>query len=65
MSQAEWLTDFRMVATQLFIFIFIHLLFKRSSHGVVTNVLDNDSVVSEFELQSCYYVHFRSTLKKG
>ena len=29
-----------------------------SPRGVVANVLNCDSVVSEFELQSCYYVHF-------
>ena len=28
--------------------------------GVVINVLDSDIVVSEFELQSRYYVHFRT-----
>ena len=27
---------------------------------VVANVLDCSMVVSEFELQSCYYVHFRT-----
>ena len=26
--------------------------------GIVTNVLDYDILVSEFELQSCYYVDF-------
>ena len=28
--------------------------------GVVANVLDCNIVVSEFELQSCYYVHFQT-----
>ena len=38
---------------------------ERSFCGVVTNVLDYDIVVSEFELQSRYYVHFRTnTLRK-
>ena len=33
---------------------------------VVVNVLGWGIVVSEFELQSCYYVHFRTnTLGKG
>ena len=27
-------------------------------HGAVDKVLDCDIVVSEFELQSCYYIHF-------
>ena len=32
----------------------------------MTNVLGCDTVVSEFELQSCYYVHFQiNTLCKG
>ena len=34
--------------------------------GVVANELDCDIVVNEFELQSLYYVHFRTnTLRKG
>ena len=38
----------------------------RSPHGIVANVLDCDIVVSKFELQSLYYVHFRTnTLRKG
>ena len=28
--------------------------------GVVGNALDCNIVVSEFELQSCYHVHFRT-----
>ena len=28
--------------------------------NVMANVLDCDNIVSEFELQSCYYVHFRT-----
>ena len=31
----------------------------RSPHGVVTKAPDSDFVVSEFERQSRYYVHFR------
>ena len=31
-----------------------------SSHGVVNYVLDCDILVSESELQSRYYVHFRT-----
>ena len=34
--------------------------------GVMVKVLDCEIVVSEFELQSRYYVHFRTnTLEKG
>ena len=37
-----------------------------SLHGVVANVMDCDIVVSDFDLQSCCYVHFRTnTLGKG
>ena len=33
--------------------------------AVVVNVLDCNIVVSEFELKSCYYIHFRTnSLKK-
>ena len=31
-----------------------------SLRGVVANVKDYDVIVSEFEPQSCYYVHFRT-----
>ena len=31
---------------------------KKSSRGVVANVLDCDIIVSKFELHSLYYVHF-------
>ena len=31
-----------------------------SPHGIVANVLDYDFVVSKFELQSHYFVHFRT-----
>ena len=37
-----------------------------SLRGVVANVLDCDIIVSEFEIQSRYYVHFQiNTLRKG
>ena len=37
-----------------------------SLRGVVANILDCDIVVSEFELKSRYYVHFRfDTFRKG
>ena len=39
---------------------------RRSSRGVVAYVLDFDIVVSEFEIQSCQYVPFRSNVpRKG
>ena len=31
---------------------------KKSSHGAVANMLDSNIIVSEFELQSLYNVHF-------
>ena len=31
--------------------------------GVVANVMNCDIVVSEFELQSCYYVNFRTNTR--
>ena len=35
-------------------------------YNAVVNVCDHDIVVSEFEFQSCYYIHFRTnTLGKG
>ena len=37
-----------------------------SVRAVVSNLLDCDIVENEFELQSCYYVHFRTnTQEKG
>ena len=39
---------------------------RYSPRGALANALDCDIVVSEFELQSCYYVHFQiNTLGKG
>ena len=32
--------------------------------GVVANVLYCDIVVSEFELQLCYYIHFRTNARR-
>ena len=31
-----------------------------SPRSVVANMLDSDIIESEFELQACYYVHFRT-----
>ena len=37
-----------------------------SRHTIVVNVLECDIIVSKFELQSCYYIHFwTNTLGKG
>ena len=33
---------------------------KRSSHSVVTNVLDCNILVNKFKLQSHYYIHFQT-----
>ena len=30
----------------------------RSPHGVINNMLDSD--ISQFKLQSCYYLHFQT-----
>ena len=46
--------------------ILISTLISGCHRGVMINVLDYGFVVSEFELQSRYYVHFRTnTLGKG
>ena len=40
--------------------------FEERTRDVVANVVDYNIVVNEFELQSRYYVHFRShTLSEG
>ena len=36
------------------------VLYEESLRGVRANVLDCDTVVSEFELQSRYYVYFQT-----
>ena len=33
-----------------------------SLYGGVVNMMDNNIMVSEFKLQSCYYVHFRDNI---
>ena len=35
-----------------------------SLRGVVANVMNNNTVMSEFELQSRYYVHFRANAQR-
>ena len=45
---------------------FLTLGFRKSPSGVVVDVLDCSLKVSEFKLQSCYYVYFRTNiLEKG
>ena len=37
-----------------------------NANGLVANMLDYDIIVSEFELQSRYYIHFEThTLRRG
>ena len=39
---------------------------RASPCGILVNMLDYNITVSEFELQSCYYVHFQTnTIGKG
>ena len=71
----SWLKQMNPALSRLqFSDILIHKDFKfrnniekwESFRGVVANMLDYDIVVSDFELQSRYYVHFRTnTLEKG
>ena len=45
---------------------FIHIKLCGGLHREVANMMDCDIVVSEFKLQSNYYIHFRTnTLGKG
>ena len=39
------------------------VLRRVSSSGVVANVMDYDLVISEFELPSHFYVHFRTNTR--
>ena len=40
--------------------------FRRSwgPDGIVSNMLNCDMAVSNFELQSCYNIHFRTNIRK-
>ena len=41
-------------------------MYSGCPHGVIVKAMDSGIVVSEFELQSRYYVRFRTnTLEKG
>ena len=46
--------------SSFYIFVFLFRFFRGSSHGDVVNVLDCDIVVSEFQIQSRFCVHFRT-----
>ena len=37
-----------------------HQFLHECLYGAVVNVLDSDIVTNEFELHSCYYVHFQT-----
>ena len=42
------------------------ILLRGCPHGVMVKAMNGGIVLSEFVLQSCYYVHFRAnTLRKG
>ena len=42
------------------------MLYKKNWHGAGVNVLNSDIVINKFELQSSYYVQFRTnTLGEG
>ena len=54
------------LCTQLNGYKFCFVSLRGCPRGVMVNAMDCESVVSEFELQSHYYVHFRkNTLRKG
>ena len=51
------------IQTKWDVYIIIRIIWivtGRRTHGVVANVLNCDIVVSEFELQSCFYVYIRT-----
>ena len=39
---------------------YINLIIRVCPHGIMVKAMDCGIVVSEFELQSCYYTHFRT-----
>ena len=55
------------VSRFFFICAYTHFQFiRRSPCNIVANMLDCDIVVSKFELQSHYYIHFKTNaLRKG
>ena len=57
---------FALVSVKKNLFYLIQNVSKENPSGVMANGLDNDIVVSEFELQSRFYIHFQTnTLGKG
>ena len=66
------ISNFLVIRKRVYIFISkcsfqLHPCYTgRCLHGVMVKAMDSGIVVSEFKLQSCYYVHFRAnTLGKG
>ena len=58
-------TDISLYHIYIYIYIFTKIA-GRCPRGVMVKVMDCGIVVSEFVLQSCYYVHFwANTLGKG
>ena len=51
---------FDYVSANIGMYMSIQHYLWNSPHDVVTNMLDNDIAVSELELQSLFYVHFRT-----
>ena len=63
--KSEWLFNFRLNTGDRIKFLNYMKVFaleKGSPCGFLANVMNCDTEISEFELQSCYYVHFRSNI---
>ena len=54
----------RLLLSLLLLTRYFSCLLRRSSSDVVTNVLDCDKVISEFELRSLSYVHFPTNIQE-
>ena len=37
-------------------------MFKERLQDIIVSMLDCDIIVSEFKLQPCYYIHFRTNI---
>ena len=72
----NYLSDFKLFLTFIIIsaeslneiisIITTGMFIRRSLHGVMAKVLDCSLKVSEFKLQSCYYVHiWTNAFEKG
>ena len=55
-------TDNACAAVLNVLFITLTLIKSGGPHTVVANLLDCDIVISKFQLQSCYYIHFQTYL---